>query len=331
MAGSRSTPSKRDFWFSFFGARPSRKLKRRVNKIALPKSRRRWLAWILAALSLVGLLVVGVWLVGRVHSPEPAEAPEAQKVLDIQAGMPFQILIPAYLPQDYDRANVHIIVDQTGPNGEPMVELTYPNRQGKPLFIREWVPVDPNLEIMATSKPIQTKWGQGWFLNQAGGLLVIWVDVGPLRIAILNTNIEILPEEKMLAVAETLGPASNRVVFSFIVNPPNIQQVAPPPPMEIETNAQGVQEVTLVVTPGGYSPLRFAVKKGVPVRLIFRMLGEVGCGNELNFPIGKGSMASLTLDSSDDQEVLEFTPQETGEFEFFCAHLMYRGVLTVHD
>jgi len=193
------------------------------------------------------------------------------------------------------------------------------------------VPADPSLEIMATSRPIQTKWGQGWFLNQAGDLLVIWVDVGPLRIAILSTNMELLPQEKLLAVAENLGPASNRQVFSFIVNPPNIRQAEPPPPVEIETNAEGVQEVVLVVTPGGYSPLRFAVKKGVPVRLIFRMLGQVGCGNELNFPVGRGGLASLTLSSPDDKQVLDFTPPETGNFEFFCGHLMYRGVMTVRD
>jgi plastocyanin domain-containing protein len=101
--------------------------------------------------------------------------------------------------------------------------------------------------------------------------------------------------------------------------------------VEVETNAEGVQEVVLVVTPGGYTPLRFAVKKGVPVRLIFRSLGQVGCGNELNFPTGGGGMAALTLSSPSDQQVLEFTPQETGAFEFFCGHLMYRGVMTVHD
>jgi len=60
-------------------------------------------------------------------------------------------------------------------------------------------------------------------------------------------------------------------------------------------------------------------------------LGQVGCGNELNFPIGAGSMRSLSLSSPDDKQVLEFTPQETGNFEFFCGHLMYRGVMTVKE
>ena len=63
-------------------------------------------------------------------------------------------------------------------------------------------------------------------------------------------------------------------------------------------NAQGVQELTLVVTPGGYTPLRFAVKKGVPVKLTFRQLGQVGCGNDLPiFPADRPSPSSLTLAS----------------------------------
>ena len=212
-----------------------------------------------------------------------------------------------------------------------MVELTYRTHKGASLFMREWVPVNPDMEILATSRAIQTKWGRGWLLNQAGNLLVIWVDIGPLRTAIMSTNMELLPEQQLLAVAEAMGPASNRQVFSFMVDPPEVRQMKPPPPVEIETNAEGVQVVDLIVTPGGYSPLRFAVKRGVPVRLTFRSLGQVGCGNELNFPTGSGGMSSLNLSSPTDKQMLEFTPNESGEFEFFCGHLMYRGVMTVHE
>jgi hypothetical protein len=290
---------------------------------------RQWWS-LLSGCVAISLLAVGAWKVSS-SPPAPTEAPEAQKVLEVQAGMPFQILIPAYLPRVFDRANMKIAVEQSGPNGEPMVELTYRSRLGAVLFVREWVPVDPDMEIMATSRPIQTKWGRGWLLNQAGNLLVMWVDIGPLRIAMLSPSLKALPQEQLLAVAETMGPASNRQVFNFIVQPPTVKQMEPPPPVEIKINEEGVQELTLVVTPGGYSPLRFAVKKGVPVRLIFRMLGQVGCGNELNFPVSAGGMKSLTLSSPDDEQVLEFTPQDVGNFEFFCGHLMYRGVMTVKE
>jgi Cupredoxin-like domain len=290
---------------------------------------RRWL--VAAAVLAAALLALGGWLIAQGQADEPREAPEAQQVLDLQAGMPFQILIPAYLPKAFDRANVKIAVDQSGPSGVPMVELTYRTRKGGALFVREWVPVNPDLEIMATSRPIQTKWGRGWLLNQAGNLLVMWVDVGPMRIAFLSPSLDVLPQEQLLAVAETMGPASNRQVFNFIVNPPQVVAAEPPAPIEIPVSTEGVQEVDLIVTPGGYSPLRFSVQKGVPVRLTFRMLGQVGCGNELNFPTGAGEYAALTLADASDTEVLEFTPQQTGQFEFFCGHLMYRGVMTVRE
>jgi plastocyanin domain-containing protein len=100
--------------------------------------------------------------------------------------------------------------------------------------------------------------------------------------------------------------------------------------VEIPINDQGVQEFTLVVTPGGYDPLRFSVKAGVPVRMTFRQLGQVGCGNELIFPDNPQSPSSLSLATESDSQVLEFTPQQVGDFQFFCAHRMYRGVMTVH-
>jgi plastocyanin domain-containing protein len=86
-----------------------------------------------------------------------------------------------------------------------------------------------------------------------------------------------------------------------------------------------------VVTPQGYSPVHFSIKKDVPVRLIFRQLGEVGCGNELMIEWGRGKDATLILTSPSDKQVLEFTPGQAGEFRFNCPHLIYRGVMTVVD
>lgn len=301
------------------------------------KSQRRlWLLGSSKGLLLGGLIVtiltaLGVWAVSRGRASEPTEAPEAQKVLDVQAGMPFQILIPSYLPKDFEREKMEIDVNQSGPGGEPMVQLTYRTRRGQALFVRQWVPVNPDLETLAGSRPIQTKWGKGWLLRQGEGLLAIWADIGPLRVSIFTRNQDILPREHLLAVAENMGPASNRQVFNFVLNPPQVSEMPPPPPVEIPIGSDGVQEVDLIVTPGGYSPLRFAVKQGVPVRLSFRQLGEVGCGNELNLPTGPNETISLKLDDPAEKEVYEFTPQTPGEFQFYCAHLMYRGEMFVTE
>lgn len=289
-------------------------------------------AW-LAAGGLAGLLIMaGAWLAAtNFFASQPTEAPEAQTVLAVQAGMPFQILIPAYLPRSFNRASMTIDVTQSGPGGEPMVQLTYRTRQGQELFIREWVPVNPDKEILANSRPVGTKWGQGWLLRQGEDLIALWVNIGPLRASIYTLHQDVLPGEQLLAVAETMGPASNQQVFSFVVDPPEVQEVEPPPPLEVPINAQGVQELTLVVTPGGYSPLRFSVQKGVPVRLTFRQLGRVGCGNELIFPADPVNPTALQLETDQDVEVLEFTPQQAGDFQFHCSHLMYRGVMTVRE
>jgi plastocyanin domain-containing protein len=92
-----------------------------------------------------------------------------------------------------------------------------------------------------------------------------------------------------------------------------------------------VQEVDLIITPGGYSPLRFSVQEDVPVKLTFRQLGRVGCGNELNLNYGPDLSVGLRLDDPSESAVAEFIPQQAGEFQFFCAHLMYKGLMTVRE
>jgi hypothetical protein len=61
----------------------------------------------------------------------------------------------------------------------------------------------------------------------------------------------------------------------------------------------------------------------------FLMLGNVGCGNELNFPADPENPTALTLKSDRDEQVLDFTPRQAGEFQFYCGHQMYRGIMTV--
>jgi len=291
----------------------------------------RWRQW----QTLGGLLAVGLLGLAMVRltggDQAPAEAPEENRVLAVQASMPFQILIPAYLPREFDRAGVDIKVDQLGPGGEPMVELSYHTPQGATLFLREWVPVNPDMEVLASSRPIITKWGKGWLLTQGGSLSVVWVDVGPLRVSAYTNHMEVVPRENLVGIANSVGPASARQVFTFSLENPSVSALPPPPPFEVQVNKEGVQELTLVITPGGYTPLRFAVRRGVPVRLTFRQLGQVGCGNELIFPADPRNPSALSLASDKDKKVLEFTPQQAGEFEFYCSHHMYRGVMTVRE
>jgi hypothetical protein len=104
------------------------------------------------------------------------------------------------------------------------------------------------------------------------------------------------------------------------------------PPVEgIPLNAEGVQETVLVVSRSGYTPGHFAVKAGVPVRLTFRQLGYVPGGNILLIHWDGQDEVPLILTSPGDSEVLEFTPQEPGDYRFRCPHDWYEGVMTVQD
>ena len=301
------------------------KVKIKREGVSIKKSR-RWL--FLAIIPVILLAALGVWLVGQGQASDAKELPEAAKVYATQPQLPFQILVPAYLPASFMREKVDIKVSQTGPVGEPMVELAYHTYDGKSVFIRQWRPINADQEILAYSRPIETKWGKGWLYRQGDNLRAMWVDIGPTRVSVFSGDLDVVPEEQLLEIAETLGPPSNNQVFYFDPNY-KVKDAPPPAPFEVQTNDQGIQELTLVVTPGGYNPIRFAVKKNVPVRLHFRMLGQVGCGNVLIFPVSPTNSKALTLNSENDEVVLDFTPSQAGDFSFYCAHQMYWGVMTV--
>jgi hypothetical protein len=160
-------------------------------------------------------------------------------------------------------------------------------------------------------------------------MLGMELNVGSVRVKVEYSILNLLPYHELQFVLDTLGPAANRQIYSSIRDVP--LSLSFPPADEVPVGADGVQELTLVVTPQGYSPAHFAVKKDVPVRLVFRQLGEVGCGNELIFSWSAREHATLTLTSVSDERVLEFTPARSGEFGFNCPHVIYRGLMTVTD
>jgi hypothetical protein len=267
------------------------------------------------------MLLLGILLLTKDLLSKPREAPEAERVLAVQAAMPFQLLIPAYLPEVFDRERVEILTDQRGPNGEEMIRLVYPMRGGYSLTLSEWLPAaqDSNAKrcLCACTNRKQCN------------MLGMELGVGAVRVKVEYSAPNLLPYEELQLVLETLGPAANRQVYSSIQDVP--LSVSMPPAVQVPLGADGVQEVTLVVSPTGYTPVHFSVKKDVPVRLIFRQLGYVGCGNELIFQWGKRDTATLILASEADKQSLEFTPGEAGEFQLHCPHFIYRGLMTVTE
>ena len=85
-----------------------------------------------------------------------------------------------------------------------------------------------------------------------------------------------------------------------------------------------LQEVEITVK-GGYTPDVIVVKKGIPVRLNFYRNETADCSDTIvigDFKIRKALPAFKTTS-------IEFTPDQTGEFDFTCGMGMLKGKLIV--
>lgn len=86
----------------------------------------------------------------------------------------------------------------------------------------------------------------------------------------------------------------------------------------------GVQIIKMTEDNYGYSPTKFTIKKDVPVRWIIDAQSPYSCASSLLVP-KLGIRKNLTL----GENIIEFTPTETGKISFSCGMGMYNGVLTV--
>jgi hypothetical protein len=291
---------------------------------------KRWWLWLIVALVIIAGVLTTFKLISA--SQAPTEPPETAKILKAQESTGnFGILIPAYLPRDFNRAAVEVNVNPASPTRGPTVDLAYRGKKDIAIFLHQWVPVLPEMETLSGSRPVETKWGKGYLLTQKDTLICVWVDVGPLRVSISTPNLETISREQLVLMANTLGLASSLQAYSFITRIPSIQDVAPAPPFEVKVNDHGVQELNLTITPGGYSPMRFVVKKDIPVKINFRALGEVGCGDTLIFPVEGGNSLSAKITKEKLLQVLEFTPHTAGGVNFNCTTQCYQGVMTVKE
>jgi len=294
-----------------------------------------WKGWLACGLVVLLLSLAGGFLFWN-NSSTPGEAPEAERVLAAQVEMPFQVLIPAYLPRGIDRERVEIDTSLTGPAGEPMIQLTYPIGRKYSLVIQEWLPLVDDSVPSTTATASLMRIVRCRCCEQSTELATeecilgdMEIAIGPLHIIVRFSAENLVTAQQWQTILDTLGPAANQQVFSSLSDVPLTYSV--PPAVEIPISADGVQEIDLVITPGGYEPPHVSVLKGVPVKLIFRQLGYVGCGNELLLQWGKSQGTTVLLASESDKKVIEFTPNELGDFPYNCPHLIYRGVLTVRE
>ncbi len=88
----------------------------------------------------------------------------------------------------------------------------------------------------------------------------------------------------------------------------------------------GVQVVKMTQDATGYHPNKFAIKKGVPVKWVVTSHDPYSCAGSLVVP-----KISLKKNFSAGENILEFTPSETGTIDFSCSMGMYTGRFTVTD
>jgi hypothetical protein len=245
-------------------------------------------------------------------------------VLLAQAEAPFQLLVPAYLPAGFERKQVEIQTGLEGPGGEAMVRLVYTHPLGVTLTLSEWMPAGANAAGSTAGSGVQ----RCTCMCQAGVCSAgqLMVDNGPVRISGETSDPQLLSPEHVRLILTTLAPAGGLLTYTTLEEVP---VPGLPPAEEIPVNADGVQELVLVAAVDGYTPAHFSVRKGIPVRLSFRQLGDVGCGNELYFQWSAQDSALLVLSGAGDTKVLEFTPAERGDFLFHCPHYIYQGVMSV--
>ncbi len=101
---------------------------------------------------------------------------------------------------------------------------------------------------------------------------------------------------------------------------------APNPSGNGQTTTGEVQEVRMTQNSYGYSPNQFVVEKGKRVKWIITSTNNFSCASSLVMP-----KYGISRDLQKGENIIEFTPTQTGEIPFSCSMGMYRGKFIVVD
>lgn len=94
---------------------------------------------------------------------------------------------------------------------------------------------------------------------------------------------------------------------------------------EVAGVTNGLQEVKVSVTSGGYSTSVNTLKAGVPVKMTLVTNNTQGCARAFNIP----SLGISKVLPQTGTEVIEFTPTKTGQLTMTCSMGMYTKTLNV--
>ena len=88
----------------------------------------------------------------------------------------------------------------------------------------------------------------------------------------------------------------------------------------------GVQVVRMAEINDGYTPNKFSIKKGVPVKWIIDAQAPYSCASSIIVP-----KLNINKNLEAGENIIEFTPTQTGKIPFSCSMGMYTGVFNVYD
>jgi plastocyanin domain-containing protein len=132
------------------------------------------------------------------------------------------------------------------------------------------------------------------------------------QIQINKTTLMLLGLLLVAVVAGAVFLAPKGSILSTATNP--TQTTNPTTP-----NTGGVQEVYLkALSNGNYDNMQITVRKGIPVRMYFSAEPNTGCGRQLVIR-GLGVQAV----SNGQQQMVEFTPQNEGTYQYTCGMGMW--------
>ncbi|MDO8592747.1 MAG: sulfite exporter TauE/SafE family protein [bacterium] len=92
------------------------------------------------------------------------------------------------------------------------------------------------------------------------------------------------------------------------------------------TLENGVQVVRMKELSNGYSPNNFTIRQGIPVKWVIDAQAPFSCAASLTLPKYK-----IRKNLVKGENIIEFTPKETGRLPFSCSMGMYTGVFNVVD
>jgi len=90
------------------------------------------------------------------------------------------------------------------------------------------------------------------------------------------------------------------------------------------TLENGVQVVRMKELANGYSPNSFTIKQGIPVKWVIDAEAPYSCASSLVM-----SKFNIRKNLVKGENIIEFTPRETGRVPFSCSMGMYTGVFNV--